>query len=224
MITKFIKFVELNFPVITRGSDIKVCMLKGPSRKVLSAGEDFCSFLSRITNIDFLESSRSTRANLGLAYLLSQQGTESRMVRIHIWLLDKTRLWPEFLERYHSGSILFVLGLAPTANYLASYLISKGSPNRVQLELEAYVNFLLRVSNASMHFLSEKIKRSFFFKERWQEDRKKSTINESSSMKLPWFSQSYREDCNHNFGSCPVALNTPKRHADDRQNSAKAVQ
>ncbi|GJU52451.1 hypothetical protein Tco_1226165 [Tanacetum coccineum] len=29
MITKFIKFVELNFPVITHGFDIKVCMLKG---------------------------------------------------------------------------------------------------------------------------------------------------------------------------------------------------
>ncbi|GJS24600.1 hypothetical protein Tco_0453232 [Tanacetum coccineum] len=30
MITKFIKFIELNFSVITRGFDIKVCMLKGP--------------------------------------------------------------------------------------------------------------------------------------------------------------------------------------------------
>ncbi|GKF35600.1 hypothetical protein Tco_0112358 [Tanacetum coccineum] len=29
MITKFIKFVELNFPVITHGFDIEVCMLKG---------------------------------------------------------------------------------------------------------------------------------------------------------------------------------------------------
>ncbi|GJT44979.1 hypothetical protein Tco_0953694 [Tanacetum coccineum] len=29
MITKFIKFVELNFSMITRGFDIKVCMLKG---------------------------------------------------------------------------------------------------------------------------------------------------------------------------------------------------
>ncbi|GKB93544.1 hypothetical protein Tco_0979681 [Tanacetum coccineum] len=35
MITKFIKFVELNFPVITRGFDIKVCMLKGPVSFVL---------------------------------------------------------------------------------------------------------------------------------------------------------------------------------------------
>ncbi|GJX42128.1 putative ribonuclease H-like domain-containing protein [Tanacetum coccineum] len=33
MITKFIKFVELNFPVITRGFDIKVCMLKGPHKQ-----------------------------------------------------------------------------------------------------------------------------------------------------------------------------------------------
>ncbi|GJV59137.1 reverse transcriptase domain-containing protein [Tanacetum coccineum] len=31
MITKFIKFIELNFSVITRGFDIKVCMLKGPN-------------------------------------------------------------------------------------------------------------------------------------------------------------------------------------------------
>ncbi|GJU87153.1 hypothetical protein Tco_1294699 [Tanacetum coccineum] len=30
MITKFIKFIELNFSVITRGFNIKVCMLKGP--------------------------------------------------------------------------------------------------------------------------------------------------------------------------------------------------
>ncbi|GJT11741.1 hypothetical protein Tco_0858783 [Tanacetum coccineum] len=30
MITKFIKFIELNFSVITRGFDIKVGMLKGP--------------------------------------------------------------------------------------------------------------------------------------------------------------------------------------------------
>ncbi|GJZ45271.1 hypothetical protein Tco_0592867 [Tanacetum coccineum] len=30
MITKFIKFIELNFSVISRGFDIKVCMLKGP--------------------------------------------------------------------------------------------------------------------------------------------------------------------------------------------------
>ncbi|GJY64516.1 hypothetical protein Tco_0465976 [Tanacetum coccineum] len=35
MITKFIKFVELNFPVNTRGFDIKVCMLKGPISFVL---------------------------------------------------------------------------------------------------------------------------------------------------------------------------------------------
>ncbi|GJU94143.1 hypothetical protein Tco_1318899 [Tanacetum coccineum] len=35
MIAKFIKFVELNFPVITRGFDIKVCMLKGPVSFVL---------------------------------------------------------------------------------------------------------------------------------------------------------------------------------------------
>ncbi|GJU05752.1 hypothetical protein Tco_1122182 [Tanacetum coccineum] len=31
MITKFIKFVELNFSVITRGFDIKVCTHKGPT-------------------------------------------------------------------------------------------------------------------------------------------------------------------------------------------------
>ncbi|GKD26343.1 hypothetical protein Tco_1232557 [Tanacetum coccineum] len=36
MITKFIKFIELNFPVITRGFDIKVCMLKGPVRRTSS--------------------------------------------------------------------------------------------------------------------------------------------------------------------------------------------
>ncbi|GJZ03821.1 reverse transcriptase domain-containing protein [Tanacetum coccineum] len=36
MITKFIKFIELNFSVITRCFDIKVCMLKGPVSFVLS--------------------------------------------------------------------------------------------------------------------------------------------------------------------------------------------
>ncbi|GJR46632.1 hypothetical protein Tco_1314735 [Tanacetum coccineum] len=35
MITKFIKFVELNFSMITRGFDIKVFMLKGPVSFVL---------------------------------------------------------------------------------------------------------------------------------------------------------------------------------------------
>ncbi|GJW96605.1 hypothetical protein Tco_0178413 [Tanacetum coccineum] len=36
MITKFIKFIELNFSVITRGFDIKVCMLKGPAQRASS--------------------------------------------------------------------------------------------------------------------------------------------------------------------------------------------
>ncbi|GJV41559.1 hypothetical protein Tco_1419999 [Tanacetum coccineum] len=41
MITKFIKFIELNFSVITHGFDIKVCMLKGPVSFVLpSSMED----------------------------------------------------------------------------------------------------------------------------------------------------------------------------------------
>ncbi|GJU41673.1 hypothetical protein Tco_1194630 [Tanacetum coccineum] len=37
---KFIKFVELNFPVITRGFDIKVGMLKGPVSFVLELADD----------------------------------------------------------------------------------------------------------------------------------------------------------------------------------------
>ncbi|GKA05588.1 hypothetical protein Tco_0684708 [Tanacetum coccineum] len=37
MITKFIKFIELNFSVITRGFDIKVCMLKGPTQRASSS-------------------------------------------------------------------------------------------------------------------------------------------------------------------------------------------
>ncbi|GJV47051.1 hypothetical protein Tco_1437263 [Tanacetum coccineum] len=38
MITKFIKFIELNFSVITRGFDIKVCMLKVPFAKSTNHG------------------------------------------------------------------------------------------------------------------------------------------------------------------------------------------
>ncbi|GJX36512.1 hypothetical protein Tco_0248069 [Tanacetum coccineum] len=40
MITKFIKFIELNFSVITRGFDIKVCMLKGPAQRASSSLSD----------------------------------------------------------------------------------------------------------------------------------------------------------------------------------------
>ncbi|GJW27183.1 hypothetical protein Tco_0040994 [Tanacetum coccineum] len=42
MITKFIKFVELNFSVITHCFDIKVCMLKGPNSFQTTDGYSTC--------------------------------------------------------------------------------------------------------------------------------------------------------------------------------------
>ncbi|GJV74310.1 hypothetical protein Tco_1494305 [Tanacetum coccineum] len=47
MITKFIKFVELNFSVITRGFDIKVCMLKGPELAITVPQVAFSASVSR---------------------------------------------------------------------------------------------------------------------------------------------------------------------------------
>ncbi|GKF17242.1 hypothetical protein Tco_0062160 [Tanacetum coccineum] len=43
-ITKFIKFIELNFPVTSRGFDIKVGMLKGPVSFVLELDRKMTCF------------------------------------------------------------------------------------------------------------------------------------------------------------------------------------
>ncbi|GJU53110.1 hypothetical protein Tco_1226824 [Tanacetum coccineum] len=66
MITKFIKFIELNFSVITRGFDIKVCMLKGLVRVTLIARG-----ASNLAKRD-LRNLQTTRASLvGSAFALT---------------------------------------------------------------------------------------------------------------------------------------------------------
>ncbi|GKA85482.1 hypothetical protein Tco_0807136 [Tanacetum coccineum] len=62
MITKFIKFVELNFSVITRGFDIKVCMLKGPGSSFSSVGKQLaksCEAKS-LDSLGFKDATRSS--------------------------------------------------------------------------------------------------------------------------------------------------------------------
>ncbi|GKF46828.1 hypothetical protein Tco_0136630 [Tanacetum coccineum] len=43
MITKFVKFIELNFPVITRSKKIKVCLFQGPIGFVLKLDRKMAS-------------------------------------------------------------------------------------------------------------------------------------------------------------------------------------
>ncbi|GJZ82211.1 hypothetical protein Tco_0647384 [Tanacetum coccineum] len=96
MITKFIKFIELNFSVITRGFDIKVCMLKGPDN-------------------------------------------------------DNLKCWEQQIPPKQSGLAILLSKTAPTAKSLASHMISKGKSQSGATKIGAWVNFILRVSKASMH-------------------------------------------------------------------------
>nr|GEV70244.1 hypothetical protein [Tanacetum cinerariifolium] len=74
MITKFIKFIQLNLPVITRNSQIKVYLLQGPIGFVL----EFNRKMARLSihNLNPTEQSR-------LGIFLSKEIFDGGMIRIH---------------------------------------------------------------------------------------------------------------------------------------------
>ncbi|GJS90196.1 hypothetical protein Tco_0772832 [Tanacetum coccineum] len=135
---------ELNFPVSTQRSlRSKLVWLKG--QKGGSAAEIFALFYSTDNDIKFLEQQNPPEQSW-LSILLSKQVLESSVcIGGSAWVLRCPRT-------------------APTAKSLASHMISKGKSQSGATRIGAWVNFILRVSNASMHSF-EKINGSSFFKE-----------------------------------------------------------
>ncbi|GJX27517.1 hypothetical protein Tco_0233813 [Tanacetum coccineum] len=127
------------------------------SRKVV-CGEIFCSFFITDNDIKFLEQQNPPEQSW-LSILLSKQvPCVSEWSVIH-YVLDKTRYGRNF-------SLMHTLGkTAPTAKSLASHMISKGKSQSGATRIGAWVNFILRVSNASMHSF-EKIN-GVSFSRRW---------------------------------------------------------
>ncbi|GJW09349.1 hypothetical protein Tco_1575176 [Tanacetum coccineum] len=82
MITKFIKFIELNFPVITRGSDIEVGMLKGPVLAPLGVNS---------INVEFLKEQKRTLGASRLRIFLSKEILQERMMILYTGHLFMTR-------------------------------------------------------------------------------------------------------------------------------------
>ncbi|GJY32598.1 hypothetical protein Tco_0417067 [Tanacetum coccineum] len=125
MITKFIKFIELNFSVITRGFDIKVCMLKGP---VLN------SFRVNYIKVELLKEQNPSEQSR-LRIFLSKEILKGGMIRIHSAFV-------------HNET-------APKAKSLASHISSNGSFQSGAIRIGASVRFFLRVLNVSIHSLEK---------------------------------------------------------------------